>query len=232
MKKVLLTVLFAVTLLLTAGLAGSESVEAATKYTTIKNDLSQDFTGDGFTIHTDAYFETIQLRSKKNAYKKINAFLKDLCDSYTSTVNEIAEQNLDYLENDDTYSDFYKTSVLYDDGQKISIGIYNEYYAGGVCNTDLKCYTFSLKTGKQLSVKKITGLSLKSLNKKILKAAYAADLFDEDDTFAVNNTKETLASMKSTDYSFYIIDKDTICVTFGAYSLGYGGWYKELIINY
>lgn len=201
----------------------SKEAQAAKPYTTKKISHNQTITGKKCTIKVECYYEYVQFKGTKKAVKKINKALKPKnYEDYKSSAIASAKDAADEWDYDDTYMDYTAQTVSYYNTKKNITSIYelSVWYAGGVQNTFESGRTFNLKTGKE--IKKITDVtkekSLAKLKKNLKKAIEKKD--EGYDTSEIDK-------MKATDFHFYITKKGKVCICFGPYELGFGGWSKK-----
>ncbi|MCR5684507.1 MAG: DUF4163 domain-containing protein [Lachnospiraceae bacterium] len=195
-------------------------------------DYSTRFTGKGSTIDVQCYYQMLQLPGKDKASKKINKILKNLAKGFDpDSVLSIAEMDAENRElgadEVEIYSDYSISSVTYNDGRYLSNLIYRYWYAGGVSNIFNDGYTFDLKTGKRAKITDVTGWSLKDIKDRIIANIEADGEFSEEDPY-----KEVVNGKKAADFNFYLLPGRQCVVTFAPYELGWGGWYREYIIEY
>lgn len=229
-KKIFMAILFAIAIVFMSRGVGENSVQAATGVTYEKIDHSKTFTGDGCTIRVENYYKYAQLKGNTKAIKSINKKLKkmakDAMEKESGAV-EYAVEDCNYRTVDESYSDHFVQKVTYLTKNTVSIQTMWLWYAGGVSNSSVYGSTYNLKTGKQ--IKNITEFtkesSISKIRKTIVKKALKSDsLLQKEAVENIVNKK------KATEFEFYINKNGNVVVCFGAYELGYGGWYRAFTL--
>jgi hypothetical protein len=198
--------------------------QAAKAYTT--HTISHDTTikGEKATIELKCFYTYVALKGDTKIIRKINKALKPKnYKNYQSAALEYAKSDADDRDNDDTYSDYTVQTVSYLSDSIVSVDETSVWYAGGVQNVAIGGRTFSLKTGNE--IKKLTTVTKqKSLSK--IKKTLKRLIKKQDENY---DTSE-LDKMKAKDFHFYITKKGKVCVCFGPYELGFGGWTKKFYL--
>ncbi len=195
------------------------STEDSLPFTTVTIDKSKTFSGksDIYVSHTCAY---IQLKGKNAVINKINKELKKLAKaSFSNKSNAFGYAKTDCKQADksDNYYDTLTQTVTYFGDRYLSVLTTEDWYAGGVSNTNEYGYVFDLTTGKRITkVTKLTKIKkLAKIKNTIIKKA-TKDGYDPAE----------VSSMKAKDFKFYISEDGKVMIVFGPYELGWGGWTK------
>ena len=219
------------------GIIGAQAKETGTKdaqkynsntYNYVVEDFSRLVNGKQSSINVLCYTMRLNLSGYGKAGKKINKALKKLVTVDPDLIFGYAEAQAenDYSETVESFYDYVGSWVNYNDGKYLSVVVSRNFYAGGVGNTWNDGYTFNLKTGKRVPITEATGWTLKQIKDRLL-ANMKADGDEYDET-----SYATLEKMKESDFKYYLKDGNQCVVTFGAYEISYGGWYREFIIEY
>ncbi len=219
MKHVLRTLLtMTMAIVLLVAFSSTKQVDAATKKATYKikkYDKSQTFKGT-YTLKDRESYELVVLNGKSAAIKKINSTLKKECNKVLKNMpQDYAQDDYLYITSNVTYENIYKSKVTYNKNGIISIRVSYSWFQGGVADYGDKCYTFSLKTGKQLSLLDVCKGTNQSLTKQIINSLikkYGKDCFDSDLSKKI--------SAKKVD--FYLKPGNKAVVTFDKYEIAVG----------
>lgn len=194
-------------------------------------DESKTYEGKGCTISTEHYAKYVVLKGDTDAVKKINKALKKAAKAAmeNNSINENAQyaaENADY-EGEETFSDYTTSDISFMNKKVVSVAFLSYWYSGGVSNINEYGMTFDRTTGKQIkSIAKVTKETSikkikKTLKKKINKSDYA---FNDKDV------EKEFDDMKASDFNYYIMKNGKVCVCFGPYELGWGGWTKTFVL--
>ena len=197
-------------------------------YRYIVEDFSRRVDGSVKSVNVECYSMRLELTGYGKAGKKINKQLKSIITVDPDQVFGYAESDADEFpwEETTTYYDRVNSWVTFNNGKYLSLTVSRDTWFGGVENTFLTGYTFSLKTGKPVPITKATGWSLEQIKKRISDNMLAdGDEYDE-------NSFKYLDGMKESDFRYYLKDANTCIVTFGPYELGYGGWSRTFEIEF
>lgn len=217
-------------LLITLLLCGTRAEAASSaKYTYKKVSAAKTYSG-AVNCKANVYFKKPVLSGKGKAIKKINQAIEKECQDFlqSESVKSLYESAQSYANepfygNDDMEMHYYATcKVTYNRKNVISIRIKTNWFAGGVSNTDVYGMTFSLKTGKKLTLKDVCKGSSSSIKKSIRSAIRKKD--SEVDPYVINSY-----SVKKID--FYLKKNKKAVVCFGPYEISYGGWYRTYTIK-
>lgn len=217
-------ILLALALILSCLVIPADKAKAAKNYTLKTIDHSTTVKGKKCTIDIKCYYTYVQFKGDSDVIKKINKGIRNVLPknykNYKTDLLTYAKSDADEREDDDTYNDYNTQSVSFCNKKYASVHEYSFWYGGGVSNVNETGYVFDMKTGKRIT--KVTTLTkIKSL--KSFKKALKKKIKKQDENYDISE----IDKMKSTEFQFYITKKGKVCVCFGPYDLGFGGWTKK-----
>lgn len=176
-------------------------------------------------ITVQSYYKKVVLKGNSKAVKKINKAIQKDCKEFlkgSDLLVDYAKSDKAYCKYPTTYLNEAVSKVTYNNKNVISIKVTTDWYAGGKYYTDEYGMTYSLKTGKKLTLNQVCSVSsskiASTLKKKIKK---------EDAT--LDTKKVTKNNVKNMEY--YLMPNKKAVVCFGPYELGWGGWTRTYTIN-
>lgn len=169
------------------------------------------------TIKTNCSYTKVVLKGKAKGIKKINKFFEKKCKEWVKedSLKDLAIRNAkDGFEESPLYEKI-KNKVTYNDNNIISIKSTYDYFGGGVSNTSDVGYTFSLKSGKLLSISDVYDGSSSQLKKELV--ASAKSTLHRDGI-----SYKDITSKKVEKLDFYLQPDNKLVVCFEPYTVDNG----------
>lgn len=175
MKKYVKKIWICMLVMLLGVVALSTPVEAAGKTTTRKKAVytikTYKASYKGKKIKAQYRYDLPKLKGKSKVVKKINASLKKQYDPKAKAdLITTAKENEKYLPYKESWYDVTKCKASYNKNGYISFKYSSKWYIGGICNVWTYGQTYSLKTGKKLTVADVIPGNKKQVKQKIIRA--------------------------------------------------------------
>ncbi len=240
-RKLLFVVLI---MLVTSGMFGLTKIDvnaAKAKYT--KKRVNYSYTYKGTTVYSKGkykikvkeYYDKILLKGSSKAVVSINEDLKSKYKSIRKgldkksgkKVKKSASANIGYYENT------WKSNVTFINDDIVSIKMYNNTFSGGIHNFDhLYGYTYSLKTGKLMSLNDVLQKNDDQIRDSII-SEYKGK-YKEAYEYEESGIRSALDNLDISKLTYYFNSKGKVVIYFNTYDIGpyiYGSTSVTLPMN-
>ena len=180
------------------------------KYEYVKIDKSEKYENGTFTN----YYKYPSIKGKSNVAAKINSAFEKEGNNFVTIDTNYIDRTVEAYNTLRSYVTFNKKGIL-------SVRFRTYWYVGGVTNFNIYGDTFSLKTGKKLSIYKVVNKKYakydalkKEIKRQLKKKTTTQIARDFDESY---NTKTKLGKVE-----YYIGGKGNVYVCFKTYDLADG----------
>lgn len=198
--------------------APAEEPEALELEFEIKTDDNSIYSGKEKVV--DSYFEEIEIKGKSVAAEKINGEMTSMKQAYIDRLEEIKEIRKEREEDMFNYVNTVDADITQNDTGIFSVKFTWCWFAGGVCNEDIKGATYSTKTGERIDIMDVFSRGEEYELEDMINEM--SDYIDNNTDIGWNeNAKELIKGMESCDFNYYV-EGDKVYITFNTYEIADG----------